>query len=170
VKVVVGSKDKFDRAPRPCLQSQSSLGSSVHPADLCARIHLAGFLTVTTDACRPFALTHRSLLRDPTVPSSRLTRPRLLPVCEFLSSITHIFIPPSVLPACSIRSPHIKVPTGRALPLPPHHVHMCTVLLKSIRQSRVTGVLDMTNFTTLSRITEALDEYTFRHCRLEISA
>jgi hypothetical protein len=38
-----------------------------------------------------------------------------------------------------------------------------TVLLKSIRQSRVTGVLDVTNFGTLSRVTEALDEYTFRH-------
>jgi hypothetical protein len=36
-----------------------------------------------------------------------------------------------------------------------------TVLLKSIRQSRVTGVLDVTNFGTLSRITEVLDEYTF---------
>jgi hypothetical protein len=33
-----------------------------------------------------------------------------------------------------------------------------TVLLKSIRQSRVTGVLDVTNFATLSRVTEALDE------------
>jgi hypothetical protein len=43
----------------------------------------------------------------------------------------------------------------------------CTVLLKSIRQSRVTGV---TNFATLSRITEALDEYTFCHGRLKISA
>jgi hypothetical protein len=36
-----------------------------------------------------------------------------------------------------------------------------TVLLKSIRQSRVTGVLDVTNFVTLSRVTQALDEYTF---------
>jgi hypothetical protein len=38
-----------------------------------------------------------------------------------------------------------------------------TVLLKSIRQSRVTRVLDVTNFGTLSRVTEALDEYTFCH-------
>ena len=45
-----------------------------------------------------------------------------------------------------------------------------TVLLKSIRQSRVTGVLDVTNFATLSRVTEALDEYTFRHGRLKIPA
>jgi hypothetical protein len=44
-----------------------------------------------------------------------------------------------------------------------------TVLLKSIRQSRVTGVLDVTNFGTFSRITEALDEYTFRHGRFKIS-
>jgi hypothetical protein len=75
------------------------------------------------------SLPHRSLLRDPTVPSSRLTRPRLLPArltrprllpaCEFLSSIAHIFIPPSVLPACSFRSPHIKVPTGSASPFHP---------------------------------------------------
>jgi hypothetical protein len=44
-----------------------------------------------------------------------------------------------------------------------------TVLLKSIRQSRVTGVLDVTNFGTLSHVTEALDEYTFRHGRFKIS-
>jgi hypothetical protein len=44
-----------------------------------------------------------------------------------------------------------------------------TVLLKSIRQSRVTGVLDATNFATLSRVTEAVDEYTFRHGRFKIS-
>jgi hypothetical protein len=46
-----------------------------------------------------------------------------------------------------------------------------TVLLNSIRQSRVTvtGVLDVTNFGTLSRVTEALDEYTFRHGRFTIS-
>jgi hypothetical protein len=43
-----------------------------------------------------------------------------------------------------------------------------TVLLKSIRQSRVTGVLDVTNFGTLSRVTEARDEYTFRHGRFKI--
>jgi hypothetical protein len=43
-----------------------------------------------------------------------------------------------------------------------------TVLLKSIRQSRVTGVLDVTNFGTLSRVTEALDEYTLRHGRFKI--
>jgi hypothetical protein len=41
-----------------------------------------------------------------------------------------------------------------------------TVLLKSIRQSRV---LDVTNFATLSRITQALDEHTFRHGRFKIS-
>jgi hypothetical protein len=45
-----------------------------------------------------------------------------------------------------------------------------TVLLKSIRQSRVTGVLDVTNFAALLRVTEALDEYTFHHGRLKISA
>jgi hypothetical protein len=44
-----------------------------------------------------------------------------------------------------------------------------TVLLKSIRQSPVTGVLDVTNFGTLSRVTEALDEYTFRHGQFKIS-
>jgi hypothetical protein len=44
-----------------------------------------------------------------------------------------------------------------------------TVLLKSIRQSRVTGVLDVTNFGALSRVTEGLDEYTFRHGRFKIS-
>jgi hypothetical protein len=33
-----------------------------------------------------------------------------------------------------------------------------TVLLNSIRQSRVTGVLDATNFAPLS-LTQALDEY-----------
>jgi hypothetical protein len=44
-----------------------------------------------------------------------------------------------------------------------------TVLLNSIHQSRVTGVLDATNFGTLSRLTEVLDEYTFRHGRLKIS-
>jgi hypothetical protein len=49
----------------------------------------------------------------------------------------------------------------------PSQIHETTVLLKSIRQSRVTGVLDVTNFATLSRITEALDEYTFRHGRLK---
>jgi hypothetical protein len=43
-----------------------------------------------------------------------------------------------------------------------------TVLLKSIRQSRVTRVLDVTNFATLSRVTEALDEFTFRHDRFKI--
>jgi hypothetical protein len=43
-----------------------------------------------------------------------------------------------------------------------------TVLLNSIRQSRVTGVLDVTNFATLSRVTEALDEYAFRHGRFKI--
>jgi hypothetical protein len=43
-----------------------------------------------------------------------------------------------------------------------------TVLLKSIRQSRVTGVLDVTNFETLSRITEVLDEYTFRHGQFKV--
>jgi hypothetical protein len=47
--------------------------------------------------------------------------------------------------------------------------HPDTVLLKSIRQSRVTGVLDVTNFGTLSRVTEDLDEYTFRHGRFKIS-
>jgi hypothetical protein len=40
-------------------------------------------------------------------------------------------------------------------------VKVFTVLLKSIQQSRVMGVLDTTNFATLSRITEALDEYFF---------
>jgi hypothetical protein len=35
-----------------------------------------------------------------------------------------------------------------------YHVHMVTVLLNSIRQSRVTGVLDVTNFATLSRVTD----------------
>jgi hypothetical protein len=44
-----------------------------------------------------------------------------------------------------------------------------TVLLKSIRQSRITGVLDVTNFATLSHVTEALDEYTFHHGRFNIS-
>jgi hypothetical protein len=44
-----------------------------------------------------------------------------------------------------------------------------TVVLISIRQSRVTGVLDATNFATLSRVTEALDEHTFRHGRFKIS-
>jgi hypothetical protein len=29
-------------------------------------------------------------------------------------------------------------------------------------------VLDVTNFGTLSRVTEALEEYTFRHSRVEI--
>jgi hypothetical protein len=48
-------------------------------------------------------------------------------------------------------------------------VTIATVLLKSIRQSRVTGVLDVTNFGTLSRVTEALDEYTYRHGRFNIS-
>jgi hypothetical protein len=44
-----------------------------------------------------------------------------------------------------------------------------TVLLKSIRQSRVTEVLEVTDFATLSRVTEALDEYTFRPGRVKIS-
>jgi hypothetical protein len=44
-----------------------------------------------------------------------------------------------------------------------------TVLLKSIRQSHVTGVLEVTNFATLSRVTWSLDEYTFRHGRFKIS-
>jgi hypothetical protein len=39
----------------------------------------------------------------------------------------------------------------------------CTVLFKSIRQSRITRVPDVTNFATLSRVTEAFDEYTFSH-------
>jgi hypothetical protein len=43
----------------------------------------------------------------------------------------------------------------------------CTVLIKSIRQSRVTGMLDVTNFATLSCVTQALDEYTFRHSRFK---
>jgi hypothetical protein len=43
-----------------------------------------------------------------------------------------------------------------------------TVILKSTRQSHVTGVLDVMNFGTLSRVTEALDEYTFRHGRFKI--
>jgi hypothetical protein len=60
------------------------------------------------------------------------------------------------------------------LVFPAAQVQICsfvpsTVLLKSIRQSRVTGVLDVTNFGTLSRVTEALDEYTFRHRQFKIS-
>jgi hypothetical protein len=37
--------------------------------------------------------------------------------------------------------------------------------VKSIRQSRVTGVLDVTNIATF--VTQALDEYTFRHGRFK---
>ena len=50
-----------------------------------------------------------------------------------------------------------------------HGSFIGTVLLKSIRQSRVTGVLDVMNFGTLSRVTKALDEYTFCHGQFRIS-
>jgi hypothetical protein len=55
--------------------------------------------------------------------------------------------------------------SSRSVPL---QVLRTTVLLKSIRQPHVTRVLDVTNFGTLSRVTEALDEYTFRHGRFKI--